>query len=63
MEGNEAVAIKASIEDATSCCRFIYNNPDASWNEEFGYQTWLCEHPELVGGRRQPGQKYVVIPD
>lgn len=52
----------AWIEDATSCQIHI-NNPDASWNEEFGYQIWLCEHPGAYRGDGAFGQKYVVIPD
>ncbi len=50
------------IEDATSC-QIKINNPAAKWNEEFGYQIWLCEYPGAYNGLGAFGQFYVVIPD
>lgn len=50
------------IEDATSC-QVKIGCPTASWNEEFGYQIWLCEHPGAYNGVGAFGQRYIVIPD
>ncbi|MBQ9942612.1 MAG: serine hydrolase, partial [Christensenellaceae bacterium] len=60
-EGKQLLS-SAWIEEATAC-HIKIGNPDASWNEEFGYQIWLCEHPGAYNGVGAFGQRYIVIPD